>query len=146
MNRLTLIALLFVSFTCRSQQNFEWLIGKWKLDGKPVYEVWTRADDGVTFHGSSFKVNGADTTILEKISFKKIEGNFYYIPDVPENMAPVKFKLTKFDANSFVAENPQHDFPKTIKYTIVRKANGESLEASIEGNGKVIPYRFDKVE
>jgi hypothetical protein len=147
MEKLLLLMFCLMSFFgCRSQQNFDWLIGKWKLEGKPLYEVWEKSDDGERLVGASFKVNGVDTTYLERITFQKFDDAYYYIPDVAENKAPVKFKVTSSTQFSFTAENPEHDFPKIIKYTIVRKANTESLHAVIEGNGKVIPYTFSKVE
>jgi hypothetical protein len=142
---LLLTVLNFPVMLLYGQHPFAWLTGTWKLDSKEVYEVWTDQNDGVTLKGFSFKVNDSDTIVLERITFTKWEGSYYYIPDVAENKAPVKFKITSSDANSFSAENPEHDFPKVIKYTIVRKANTESLEASIAGNGKVIPYMFSKV-
>ena len=50
------------------------------------------------------------------------------------------------DERSFVAENPEHDFPKLIRYKLLKKRDGEFLEAVIEGNGKVIPYRFQRLK
>lgn len=146
MKTLTLAFMAICSFTCCShaQQQFQWLVGKWKLEGKELYEIWTEENDGVTLKGISFTIDNGDTLILEKIKLEKVDDAYYYIPDVAENTAPIKFKITAFDEYSFTAENPQHDFPKIIKYTIVRKANSELLQASISGNGKVIPYTFLK--
>jgi hypothetical protein len=140
-----LIVLGFSATLTYGQHPFSWLIGTWKLDDKAVYEVWTDQNDGVTLKGLSFKINNSDTIVLEQITFTKWKGSYYYIPDVAENKAPVKFKITSSNSTSFTAENSEHDFPKVIRYTIVRKANSESLEASIAGNGKVIPYVFSKV-
>lgn len=145
MKTILVIALVCLTVSCNAQ-SFDWLIGTWKLEGKPVFEVWTKPDEGEKLVGVSFKVTDVDTLILEKLTFNRIEGSYYYISDVAENDAPVAFKVTHYNDTSFVAENPVHDFPKTIKYTIVRKANAESLHAAIEGNGKVIPYTFRKPE
>jgi hypothetical protein len=121
------------------------LIGTWKLQGKPVYEVWALSDDGYSLRGVSYKLNGADTLILEKINLTYSAGHYHYIPDVAENGSPVDFTISVFDDQSFVAENKLHDFPKVIRYTIVRKDDVEELLVVIEGNGKVIPYTFEKI-
>jgi len=129
-----------------AQQKFSWLIGTWKLEGKELYEIWSDQNDGTTLKGISFKVNNADTLVLERIQLQKLDDAYYYIPDVAENRVPVKFKIVSNDAESFTAENSLHDFPKMIKYTIVRKVNSVLLEASISGNGKVIPYTFLRIK
>jgi hypothetical protein len=140
---ITMIFLMHSMAGC-AQQNFKWLLGTWKLKDKPVYEEW-RTDTGGDLKGLSFKVNGSDTVVLERINLTFRSGKYHYIPEVAENAAPVDFTFTSFDEDSFIAENPQHDFPKLIRYTIVRKDEQEFIEASIEGNGKVISYAFEKI-
>jgi hypothetical protein len=134
----------FFSLQLSAQHKFQWLIGTWKLKDKPVYEMW-KAEDGTTLSGISFKINQSDTVVLEKINLTYSEGSYHYIPDVAENAAPVDFMISTFDDTSFVATNPAHDFPKVIRYTIVRKDHTEQLHATIEGNGKVIPYTFKRI-
>jgi hypothetical protein len=127
-------------------QHFDWLIGTWKLKDKPSYEIWQKVEDG-SLIGRSFTIKNGDTVITERIQLKYINKAYHYIPDVAENNAPVEFKITSYNDRSFKAENPEHDFPKVIKYTIVRKGDEQiMLEASIEGNGKVIPYSFVKLK
>jgi hypothetical protein len=136
--------LVFIVFTVRGQQHqFAWLIGTWKLQDKNVYEVWTQMPESV-LHGKSFRISGSDTTLLEKINLVKRDEHYYYVPEV-ENKGAVEFKITSYDENSFRAENPAHDFPKLIRYTIVRKQEKVFILAAIEGNGKVIPYTFEKI-
>lgn len=137
---LLLIACPLAGFT---QADFSWLEGSWKLQGKNVYEIWEKKE-GV-LKGKAFKISATDTTMLEKITLRERDGVFYYVPDVKENNGEVEFKMTSITADGFVAENPAHDFPKLIRYTIVRKENTQTINASIEGNGKVIQYTFDKV-
>lgn len=130
---------------CVAQENFSWLVGTWKSKDKPVYEVWHLDSIGV-LKGHSFKITDGDTVVLEQITLQRLDDGYYYIPDVPENDSPVHFKISSSTVSSFIAENYAHDFPKVIKYTIVRKDENEFLEASIEGNGKVIPFSFQKVK
>jgi hypothetical protein len=136
--------LMLNCISCWAQsQTFDWLTGTWKLEDKPVYEVWKKnSDQG--WEGVSYEINGQDTIIQEKMSIINRDGNFHYIPDVAENSGVVDFVMTSVNKRSFVAENPEHDFPKVIRYTIVRKAGKEFINASIEGNGKIVHYTFEK--
>jgi hypothetical protein len=145
-NILTLFAIMMITSTSinAQQKEFGWLIGKWKLKGKPVYEVWRLDPNGPGLIGLGYKIQGRDTIIVDKIQLKKIDRDFFYIPDVPENKAPVFFKITRQTANSFTAENPLHDFPKIIRYQWLKKESQEFIDAAIEGDGKTIPYNFEK--
>ena len=137
----------FVAFCdSNAQQNdFKWLLGTWKVEGKNVFEAWT--NEGVKdLGGKSYSIKGADTVITETILLKFFNGSFHYIPDVAGDQPPIDFTITSYDNHSFVAENPQHDFPKIIRYRRVIKGNGIFIEAAIEGNGKVIPYSFRKLK
>lgn len=127
------------------QREFGWLIGTWKLEGKNVYETWKGSANN-SLHGFSYRVNGADTVRLEQLRFAKEGDRFLYIPDVPGNRGPVQFKVTDYDQNSFVAENPQHDFPKRIRYRLIRGDTLDRIEASIEGDGKVIPFHYRRLK
>ena len=130
---------------CAQQKEFGWLIGTWQLKDKNVYERWKATDD-TSLDGYSFKVKEGDTISMERIRFTYDGHTFHYVPDVAGDQGPVDFKITKYSVDGFVAENPQHDFPKIIRYKFIRENNADIIEASIEGNGKVIPYRFVKMK
>lgn len=140
---LTLLLILPFVMACAQLHPFHWLEGTWKLENKNVFEVWRM--DGDVLKGISYKVSGSDTTILEKISLIKHGEKYLYVPDVPENEGAVEFQITTMRKDGFIAENTAHDFPKIIRYTIVRKRDKEFISASIEGNGKIIPYTFEKM-
>jgi hypothetical protein len=141
-------ALLLGSASGISAQHkeFHWLTGTWKMKDKPAIEQWRVAKDSKTLEGISYRIKGADTTVTEEIKLVLKEDSFYYVPDVAGDQGPVDFKITQRGAASFVAENPEHDFPKLIRYALVRKDEHDTLEATIEGNGKTIHYIFVKVE
>ena len=145
----TLLALILTIFLFNysdaQKKEFGWLIGKWKLKDKNVFESWTLADDGKSLNGLSIKINGNESTILEETKLIFSGNSFYYIPDVAGDQDPVDFPISSFDETSFVAENPAHDFPKLIRYKLIKKDGKEFIEAAIEGDGKVIPYTFEKV-
>ncbi|WP_333818666.1 hypothetical protein [Ohtaekwangia sp.] len=144
------IKILILFFACcmnfntwSQQKEFGWLLGTWQLKDKQVFEHWSLDHDNQTIHGISYRIkNTADTVVTEEITLKLEQGAFYYVPDVIGNQGPVAFRITQYDKTMFVAENMKHDFPKIIRYKLVRKDNHDINEASIEGNGKVISYTF----
>jgi hypothetical protein len=76
---------------------------------------------------------------LEKIHLAFRNGNYYYIPTVKNQNGeqPVEFKITSNNETGFVAENPLHDFPKRISYTLVNK---DSIHAVID-DGAATPVK-----
>lgn len=144
---LTTTLLLAALSACNGQmQSFEWLIGTWKSPAGNIYERWEKAPDAEHLLGKAFLLKGPDTTVTETITLKYANGYFHYIPDVAGDQPPVDFTITATDDRSFVAENPQHDFPKIIRYKLVWREGRDILEAQIEGNGKVTAYVFEKVK
>jgi hypothetical protein len=111
--------------------DFNWLVGTWKRETSKgmLFESWKMVDDSL-LSGFSYGVTGSDTTLLETLSIENIKGDFFYIPVVEDNQGPVFFRLTEFDKNRYVFENPDHDYPQRIIY---RKLGSDSLNARIEG-------------
>lgn len=111
-----------------------WVLeGLWRMEtGKgPIFEEWSKTDDS-TLTGRSFRVNGADTLILENIRLVHDSDGIAYIPAVANQNdgKPVRFELAEYENNRFAFENPEHDFPQRIIYTVV---TADSLVARIEG-------------
>lgn len=141
--RMIMIGFFFPLTVFAQQPDFSWLEGTWKLQGKNVFEIWSKTDG--TLKGKSYRITNADTTVMETITLRERDGNYFYVPDVKENNGEVEFRMTSISPNGFVAENAAHDFPKLIRYTIVREEKMEILHASIEGDGRVVHYTFEKV-
>lgn len=104
-----------------------------------ITEKWAVANDS-TLAGESFMTRADGTEIpLEKIELAYRSGYYYYIPTVKNQNGeqPVQFKITSHSETGFVAENPQHDFPKRISYTLV---NADSIHAVID-DGAATPVK-----
>lgn len=145
------LALLFLlTATCNTlsaQTNplsdAKWLLGKWENQtqrGRMV-EEWHKVNDS-TFAGRSYMITAMDSIPLESILLRKEGTELYYIPTVKgqNNDQPVKFRLTSSAAKSMVFENPSHDFPQKISYTLEER----SLMAEISGvmNGQQRSRKF----
>lgn len=121
-----------------------WLKGAWqnKMAKGISMEVWEQKDDS-TLTGKSYFIKGNDTFLSETISLEQRNNILYYIPTVnnQNNGAAVSFKQTKATNTELVFENPAHDFPQRISYTLVRK---DSIVAEISGmvKGQVKARRF----
>jgi hypothetical protein len=144
-------ALLIMTGTIYSQsqpvmgdfKKFDWLEGTWnRTDVKPghsEHERWEKLSD-TEWQGFGVTMKGKDTAFVEKLKLVIKDDNIYYAADVAENKGIVYFKLTEIAQDSFVCENPEHDFPKKIAY----QKDGSKIKATISGNGKSIDYWFEK--
>ena len=125
----------------RPVKMFHWLKGSWQMQTRRgiITEKWAVANDS-TLAGESFMTRADGTELpLEKIELAYRNGQYYYIPTVKNQNGeqPVAFKITSRSETGFVAENPQHDFPKRISYTLV---NADSIHAVID-DGATTPVK-----
>ena len=137
----TLILLLLAIVSCKNPEANEkdkiksanWLLGKWEnktADGN-LSENWKQLNDS-TFQGESFFIKGKDTLHFESIILQQKGEELFYNATVKgqnENKA-VAFKMTTGTEKQLVFENPKHDYPQKITYTLINK---DSLVASISG-------------
>lgn len=128
----------------RTMANLKWLAGKWQQTIKEgtLFENWTVASAD-SMAGVSGLINGKDTLVTERIALTLRDGEIIYSPTVSgqNNNQPVPFKLTRSTADSFIFENPTHDFPSVISYV---RINTDSMIATISGNpgGKPMSESF----
>lgn len=129
-----------LSVITANMKSFKWLQGSWQMQTRRgiITEKWAVANDS-TLAGTSTMTRADGTEIpLEKIELAFRSGN-YYIPTVKNQNGeqPVEFKITSHSETGFVAENPEHDFPKRISYILV---NNDSIHAVID-DGTATPVK-----
>src|SRR4030095_12760319 len=116
------------------------IAGDWKMSGSEdpdhdfLLESWTKVNDTL-YAGKSYEVIKGDSTLTETIQLVATNGEIFYISTVSNqnNQQPVPFKLIKKEGNTFIFENPEHDFPTTISYEL---KNDQEMNASIAGTIK----------
>jgi hypothetical protein len=136
-----LVLTLVAQGATAQQEEFSWLVGTWQEVDKSNFEVWTLVGQELLAESYELQVDGTKK-ISEKIRLIKKMNAFFYVPDVPHNKKPVEFKITSFNTTGFVAENPQHDFPKKITYQL----DGIKMTATISDDSKTYSYFFQKVK
>jgi hypothetical protein len=148
---IAIIALLFLFIACKKEENrfstlekANWVLQEWenKTPDGDFSEKWRRQNDS-TFYAESFFIAKQDTLFAETIQLIQRDTSLVLIIAVPNQNEekPVTFKLTSLTDKEFIFENPTHDFPKKIRYTLV---NQDSLYAEISGDGKKQGYPFKK--
>lgn len=150
---IAIISLLFFFISCKKEGNrFEtiqkgnWLLNQWenKTPDGVFSEKWIQKDDS-TFYGESFFIAKQDTLFAETMEIIQRDTSLVLIISVPNQNEekPVTFNLTSIAEKEFIFENPKHDFPKKIRYTLV---NPDSIYAEISGDGKKQSFPFKKVK
>lgn len=147
--RLIPLFLLLLLTACEAKKKetkldrMSWLLGEWKrTNNKPNrtgWESWTRISD-TEWKCHSGTREGTDT-IFHEVTSIVVEGEkVYFVADVPENNAPVRFEITSITDSSFNCENPKHDFPKMIRYHY----DGARLYARVSAGDEGIDFEFER--
>jgi hypothetical protein len=133
---LILFSFLFSGAISNNQILFSKLQGIWMMndDGFILFEDWKPLNSN-SLIGRSYRIDHADTIILETMTLKYIDTDLYYIPTVIDQNEgkAVKFKLISNANDLYIFENKLHDFPQRINYQFI---GNDSISASIEGEAK----------
>jgi|SRR5687767_1057868 len=138
---------LFAAFTVKPENKmdqFDWLTGSWttKVKKGTIMESWHAFNDS-TMLGESVMISlTGQSNVLENLKLSYQSGTYYYVSRVKgqNNGQEVKFRITSHSKNGFVAENPEHDFPKRITYQLVNK---DSIHAFIDGGPSMPEKKSD---
>lgn len=123
---------------------FDWLLGNWqrvneKSDSE-TYETWAKVDDN-HYKGIGYTLSTGDTSFFEQLFVEKSTEGWVFKAIPPGATQPTTFPMTTIEANRFVVENEQNDFPKKIVYEL----DGEMLKATISDSTKAIPFHFNRI-
>lgn len=143
----SLLFLLLAAFMVKPASHmkiFTWLRGTWTMKMKKgtLTEYWYNKNDS-TLQGESKMVTlSGQTNLLENLKIVYESGNYFYISKVygQNEGKEVWFRISSHDNTGFVAENPEHDFPKRITYKLLSR---DSLHAFIDGGPSMTDKRSD---
>jgi hypothetical protein len=110
-----------------------WLAGHWRMEkaGRVVEEQWMAPAAGVML-GMGRTVSRGKVTEYEFLQVREGPGGALYYIAQPSGQKEAAFQVVSLDAAGVIFENPQHDFPQRITYSL--QPDG-SLLAAIEGPG-----------
>lgn len=138
---ITILVLILTLTSCKNSTSNEkdkikianWLLGKWesKIDEGTLCETWEFLNDS-TFQAKSLFIKNKDTLHFETITLQQNGEELFYNATVKgqNNDKSVPFKLTIATEKQLVFENPKHDYPQKITYTLITK---DSLVTEIYG-------------
>jgi hypothetical protein len=106
-----------------------WLSGKWHIEdhGRVIDEQWTTVAGGMML-GVSRTVRDGKTLSFEFLRIVERPDGLVYIAQ-PEGRPPTEFRLASVDGGEWVFENPEHPFPRRIRY---KRVSDDSIVARIE--------------
>ncbi|MFH0734869.1 MAG: DUF6265 family protein [bacterium] len=123
-------------------------MGKWIcLNGDKIQtETWEEILDN-TFRGKGINIDNTTNKIMdyEDLLLVQMDNDIFYIAKVSKNEFPVPFKLTAVSKNQVVFENPNHDFPQKIIYSLL-EPNKLKVEVKAGENGFVINFIKEKIK
>ena len=127
--------------------NLNWLAGQWEgIQGNGInHEEWEIINE-YELKGKAYMIKKGEIINVEMLKLHSDETGIYYTADVSHNPAPVSFKLTLQNGNTFVFENPAHDFPQKITYEKKEENTlAATVEATINGKTRKIEYLLKKI-
>lgn len=124
-NFIILFVLGFLVFqSCGSKQgqfDLGKLVGNWKDEGtnKQFFEEWKRTDSGL--EGVGFVLSKGDTIMIENMNMVMKNSKLLFEVRVnnQNHGKVIGFQSTEASKNHVVFENPNHDFPQTIEYSLL---------------------------
>lgn len=135
--------ILLSSCNTSSVTEFDFLIGRWKVEHKDQFEVWEKNDKQILM-GSGIKVENDQERVLETLQIINNQDQIYYIATVSDQneKKPITFTLNRAVEDVWSFENPNHDFPKKIQY---KKVDEHTLYIQVLGeNDKGFSFRMVK--
>jgi hypothetical protein len=125
-------------------RSFQWLLGSWESQRKSgmMEEGWRNINDSSLAGRSTLMKPDGTTQLLEEIELVyRNKKHFYIASDLNQNGgSKVSFQITQFSDSGFLAENPQHDFPRRIRYRLIGK---DSILATIDAGAENPQQKVD---
>jgi len=127
-------------------KNLHWLIGEWqRINESPErvsMELWELQENG-NLQGVGLTTEGDNLVFKEELNIKAEGDKVHYIADVSHNDEPVVFEMIQLQKNTVIFANPEHDFPKQIRY---EQITIDTMKAVISGKGKEVVFLFKRLK
>ncbi len=132
--------------SCRSLQSLDWMVGNWTaIEGLSlVSETWQRVSaDSIEGEFTEMDASSGELEASESLRLLQMSGEIFYLAKVSQNDYPVPFRATSCSSSGAVFENPEHDAPKRIEYTLVSES--EIRVQVSNGDDEGLIFNFSRV-
>lgn len=122
--------------------HLDWLAGAWagEADGVRTEERWTAARGSL--QGRNLVTKGGEAVFSEELRIEARGSEIVYVAKPQGADAATEFKQTTAGANTVVFENPAHDFPQRIAYTLA----GDTLTVEAAGGEKTSTWVWTRAD
>lgn len=136
--------LLFAFGQSKAQEKpeLDFLLGTWHIPQMNLYETWEKAENGEGYSGKAVARLSEGERLFETFEVHRVDGQWVYTVQV-QGQEAVDFDITEWSDGRVVFENPEHDLPSRITYTIDPGGSNVRLEGS-EGDEQ-IEYNYDYI-
>uniref|UniRef100_UPI00404B905A DUF6265 family protein n=1 Tax=Gelidibacter sp. TaxID=2018083 RepID=UPI00404B905A len=143
MNFKIVLVLIYFSFEGIAQDKMEqldFLVGTWKMEGKPTYEHWTKEANVLV--GESFKVEDDIKYVSETLRIEEVDKAIVYTAAVvnQNDGKGIAFTLNPEVTDALSFENTAHDFPKKIRY--IKLTDTEVFVEVLGDNGQGFSFKM----
>jgi hypothetical protein len=127
-------------------EQLNWLVGAWreKKAGTQTEEHWIAPSGGIML-GVNRTVRDKGKTSFEFLRIAKTDKGISYFAS-PAGRPAVEFPLIECKNNRAVFENPKHDFPQRIIYSLKDGALHARIEGKIGGKDRGMEWRWEKMK
>jgi hypothetical protein len=153
--KVALISLaLFVAQTAaqsprKTLANLSWLAGCWESrdEGKNLFisEQWMKPAGGMML-GIGRTVKSGKAVDYEFMRIEQRGADMFYVARPKENKEDTSFMLVKWGLNAATFENPAHDFPQRIIYSLRKSGLFARIEGKNNGKPMGIDFPMKKVQ
>jgi hypothetical protein len=150
MNRLLTGALLATTLLFSQSKpplaDLSWLAANWTgpIGQATTEENWTSPAAGLML-GVSRTYTPDRLLSFEFLRIEQRPTGIFYVAQ-PEGRPPTEFKATSITPTEVVFENPQHDHPKRIAYTVQNGALVITLEGDEKGRHVKQSFRLERAK
>lgn len=124
--------------------DFDYLVGNWERtneqEGKKTYEIWERFEENV-YKGIGYTLQKNDTIWKEQMQLIK-QDTTWQLKIQSDKEPIVSFKILKKTTSTFLAHNPNNEFPTHIQYRYF----DDTITAIVSSKEMEIPFIYWRVE
>lgn len=114
-------------------KDISWLVGQWQTEPRNRVEVWSLRGD--KYQASGLLLNENKPLVNELMNISEVNGFLVYsvLAYGQNDNKYIDFTLSNRKPKDLLFSNPDHDFPKTIRYTL---ENENQLKVTIGDENK----------